>query len=112
MNLKSFADDLADGVTRVERTEGILKNHLHPLAERAEAALGQVGDVGSVEVDASRRGRHEAEQGFSDGGFTAPALSDEADGCSFFDGKRDVIDGAHIVGVLAEDSGADGEVRF
>jgi hypothetical protein len=56
---EGFLEDLADGMTRVERLGGILEHHLHFPPERAEFAGAGVGDVVALEDDAAPGGLEE-----------------------------------------------------
>ncbi len=54
-----FGDDVADSHAGVEGAHRVLEDELQVLAEEAEAAFGEVGDVGAFDnyLAGGRRGR-------------------------------------------------------
>jgi hypothetical protein len=53
VHLERLAHDPSHRVPRVERREGILEDHLHPPAQRAQIRVAELGDVLAVEADGS-----------------------------------------------------------
>ena len=104
MNFQRFRDDGSDPLTRIQRIERVLENHLDLAAQRPEFALGHRQDFPIRESDLTgehRRGRRQLEQGAANGGFARATLADEADRCPLFHGETNVVyraDGAARVG--------------
>ena len=59
MNLERFADDLPNGVPRIERAERVLKDHLHLAPQRPEVRLGHGENVFTFKEDRAGRGWNE-----------------------------------------------------
>ena len=109
----AFGDLVADGVDGAQRAHRLLEDHrdlLAPdLADRA--ALGrnprQVDDLvlpvqgDRSPLDASRRARHQTQDGRGGHALAAAALADDADGAVGADVEAHAVDGAHdaVVGV-------------
>ena len=96
---EALGDDLRDRHARGERAVGVLEDHLHVAAERAELGVLPALDVLAEEDDAAL-GRDEAHDGEREGGLAGAGLADDAEGLAGADGdggvvhRLDVADGA------------------
>ena len=105
-----FADRAADRMSRVERGEGILEDHLHSASQRPQLGLAQVRDVGSLEQHAPAGRLVQPEHRPTDGRLPATRLTDEPDRLAALDRQRDAVDGLDVADVaIEEDSTLDRE---
>lgn len=66
-------------------------------------------DIPAVKDDLTGGGGDQAEDGPSDGGFSAAAFTDQAQSCSPGDGEADAIDGFDLAYDAPQETLADGE---
>ena len=104
------ADDLLDGLPRVQRRVGVLEDDLHLAAERTQLALGQLGDVPPLEADRALGRVEQAEHEPGGRGLAATRLAHDAERLAAADGQGDVLDGMHGPEPLREHALLDGEV--
>jgi hypothetical protein len=109
---EGFIDDGTDLHAGVEGAYGVLEDHLQVFAKGAEFALAEGKDFSVVVKGLAAGGAEEFEEGAGDGGFAAPAFTDEAQGLAVFDVEADVIDGFDDVLAASEPAAANGEVDF
>jgi hypothetical protein len=88
-----FPDDLACGPAGIERTVGILKDHLEPLARSAELRAGKLREIASFKTDAPGRGRFQADNGAPESALAASAFADQPDRLTRAHGKADSVNG-------------------
>ncbi len=95
-------DDGPDAATRVQRSIGILEDHLYIAAQCAHAPVRQVRDVPSVKLDSTRR--HIGEPGDAAGQcrFAATGLPHETERFPGIDLERDTSDCLHALGAAPE----------
>ena len=86
-----LADDLADRLSGVQRSVGILEDDLHILAQRLHIARVQLCDILAVEDDLAGGRLNQAQNTAARRGFAAAGFTDHAKGLAFFDGKGDVV---------------------
>jgi hypothetical protein len=106
VNREGRPDDLANGLTRVERRIGILEHHLHLTAVRAHVSLRELGDVGALEHDRAGRGVEELHDEAGGGRLPAARLPHEPERLAGIDVERDVVDGLHPAHLALEDDPA------
>jgi hypothetical protein len=94
------------GSPGVQRCVGVLEDHLHPAAERAEILLREAGDVLAVEDDLAARRLVQPEDGAPDRGLAAAGLADEPEGLAPSDGEADVVDRLDVADVPVEQDAA------
>ncbi|MNZ91265.1 hypothetical protein D3C78_1102420 [compost metagenome] len=85
----------AHGLARVERGEGVLKDHLDAAADAAQFGRCHCRDVGALEGDPAGRWLDQTHQRLAERGFAAAGFTHERHGLARFDIERDVIDGTH-----------------
>lgn len=112
MELQGFAYDGADGHSRIERAEGVLENQADIAADISKHGVIGGDDVGIVEGDFAGGDGNEAQDASCDGGFTAAAFADEAEGGRTPYGKGYSVYGLYETNGAAHQSLFDGEVRL
>ena|SRR5690625_4714322 len=112
MNGESFADDRFDAHSRIEGVERILEDHLDSFSVGEKLFSVEVADVVFFEKDFAGGDLVEADDCASDGGFSASAFADEADGFAAGDGEGDAIDGFDVIDDSSEDTSVDWKVNF
>ena len=88
---EALGDDLRDRHARGERAVGVLEDHLHVAAERAELGVLPALDVLAEEDDAALGG-DEAHDGERERGLAGAGLADDAEGLAGADGDGGVVD--------------------
>ena len=66
VNVQRFGDDCTDGHAWVERRIRILEHDLHSPTSATQVAIGELQDVGALELDRPRRGLEQAQHTPSD----------------------------------------------
>ena len=79
MHHKGFGDDVADSHARVERAHRVLEDELQVLAEEAEPAFRQVGDVGAFDNDLAGGRAVEGGDDTQQGGLATAGFADDAE---------------------------------
>ncbi len=90
---KGEADDLLDGLVRVQRGEWILEDHLHAGAEAPQVRGRQPEQVDAVEPDAAAGRFFEAADETAECRLAAAAFAHKAEGLAAGDLKGDAVDG-------------------
>ncbi len=93
--MERLGNDLADGQPRVQRTERVLKDHLHLPAERASGGFAKAGHRLSAPNDAPGRDRRQPHDGSSRRRFSAARFADNCQSFPFVDVKANAVDGAN-----------------
>ncbi len=93
VNGQRLADDGADALTRVERSEGVLKHHLHLAAQRPQSPAPRGEKIFSGEVNFAGVGVEEAEKQTGQRGFAAAGFADEGESFAGEKFKGDSVDG-------------------
>jgi len=109
MNLERFADDLQNGMPRIQRAKRVLKDHLHLATQRPKLGFGKRQNIASVKQDLAGRRRHQFQNRLPDGAFAAAAFSNEPDRRSWFNREADVVNRFDIAGMPAQHAAADRE---
>ena len=91
VNNHGFADNIADGHSRVEGSVGVLKNHLHSLPEWEHVNRVERSDVLAVKDYASSCGIVESDDGASGGGLAAAGFADESESLSLLNGEANAV---------------------
>ena len=95
----------------VERTVGILEDHLHAAAVGTHLRPGQGAQIGSVEDEPPGGQREEPHDASRQGRLSAPGLADEPERFPAAHLEADPVDGLDAPDlVLEEDAFLDGEV--
>ncbi|MNE20919.1 hypothetical protein D3C80_1140620 [compost metagenome] len=87
--------DGAHRLSRIERGEGILKDHLDAAAYAAQLRRRHRRHIGALEGDPAGRRFDQTHQRLAERGFAAARFAHQCHGFARLDIKRDVIDGAH-----------------
>ena len=103
-------DQIADLHPRVERPDRVLEDDLHVLAHLLHALRRERDEVDAVELDLTRGGLEEPEDGASEGRLAAAGLADEANGLASPDVEVDAVDGLELPRGALEEALLDGEV--
>ena len=99
MNIQSFPYDGADFLAWVEGGVRVLENHLHASAELFLVPGGH----GSVpEENFAGRDAGQAHDAAGEGGFPASGFAHQAEGFALAHGKGDAVNGAHGIGLEAQ----------
>src|SRR5579872_4325513 len=106
MHAEWLADDVARGHARVERGERVLEYDLHRAPVRPELGLAEMGDVASVEADATAARLDQAEHAARDRRFTATGFADESERLTLSKRKADAVDRVHGARRAAQNAAA------
>ncbi len=112
MDADRFADDVADGHARVQRTKRVLEDHLRFATERFQAGAVELRDVLVLEPDFAGGRFDKPQQGAAQRRLAATRFTDEADGFAFVDGEGHAVHRAHPADGTLQHARADREVRF
>src|SRR5687767_3605063 len=93
-------------MSRVERRERILEDHLDAPAQRPQLTLLEVRDVDAVEHDAPLGRLVQPKDRAADRGLPAPRLADETKRLAARDVERHAVDRADVADVPVEDDAA------
>ncbi len=115
MHLERLGNDVAHLHARIERSVGILVDHLHMPAEAAQLASIVMGDVLALVDDAPAGGRDHAQDSQAGRRLAATALPHQAERLAAAQGKAhavDRLDGPHLAPdeVAAQDGEVHGEI--
>ncbi len=102
VHAQGVADRLLHGHRRVEGGVRVLEHHLDVLAERAQPAPAQLGEVLVLERDRAGGGRGESEERAAQGRLPASALPDQPHDLAAPQLQVDAVDGLDGAGVAAE----------
>ena len=105
-----FADDLADGHSRVERRVGVLKDDLHVFSEFPHLPPGKGPQRDGFKEHIPVRRFEEPEDQPSDGGFPAARFPDETQDFTLRDLEGDPVHRLHMAGEFRENAPIDGEI--
>ena len=78
MDFDGLPQDFRNRPAGIQRPKGILKNHLHFLAERLELFPAQGVHAGALEIDFSAGGFQKLKNCPAHGGLTTAAFSDKS----------------------------------
>src|SRR5205085_4020379 len=109
VDVQRLADNLAGGHPRIQRTVGILKNHLEFPAPSAQRGAVQGGEVLALEENPARGRCDQTNDRASQRGLAATTFADQADSFARLDEEADVVHGPHEVFGPAEDTVLHGE---
>ena len=112
MDLQRFTQDRLDGHARIQRTDGILKHHLHLFAQRAEFLLRQREHLAIAIHDSAAGDGHEFEQSTRHRGLATAAFTDKPHRAALRDLEADLVHGLDNIGGTAKPTAAHGEVNF
>ena len=109
VNGQGFGHNLADAHSGVQRSEGILKNHLHLPALAAEFFIAERQQIQSLELYFAGIRLNEPQKHSRERGFATATLADDGQGFTGRDRESDAIhsgetgtfDGAEYAGVAA-----------
>jgi hypothetical protein len=76
---RQIARELPDRHTRIQRTVGILENHLEAFAARAKLTGGKMRDVCAFKADRPGRGLEQADDRAAERSFSTAAFANEAE---------------------------------
>src|SRR5947199_2231158 len=107
---EGLADDRPDRHSRIQRRVRVLEDDLHLLAERAQRALVQRGDVLALEGDLARGRLDQSQDRAAGGGLAAARLAHEPQRLARHDVERHVVDGVDPRHLAREETAADREV--
>lgn len=105
MDVNAFGDDVHHFFARIQRRHGILKDHLHFLAQHGLLLLGQVaGNILAPEDDPACRGLVQTDDRPARGGFAAAAFTHQTVDFALVDGE------GYVVHRLDRKTAADGKI--
>src|SRR5204863_6510227 len=111
---QGLADIVEQGHARIERAEGILKDHLDLGPQRQQLALRQGREIDDLarsrtieDLAAGRIDR--AQDAARGGGLAAAALADQAERLALLEDEVDAVDGADMADHRLEESARDRE---
>jgi hypothetical protein len=104
MNCQGFTNDLTDGHSRVQRTEGILKNILNLSAKRPELLFTHGEYLASLPKGLAGGLWNQFDQCPADGRFATSALADQADCFSRWHRETDAVHSLEAIGLSPEKS--------
>ena len=102
MNVKRFAEDVADGLAGIERGEGVLEDDRHLAANATHSPTTQSKDVLASEVDLTGRRLDQAQDRAPEGRLAAARLADQAERLPLTDGQIHAIHRADVTGDTAD----------
>jgi hypothetical protein len=91
VNLVRLFKNIPDGLPRIERFKGILKNDLHVFADPAQPPLRDRHQVLPHKMDGAAVRLDQAKNGPSQRCFSATRFSDQPKGFSLLDRQRNII---------------------
>ncbi|GBR46508.1 hypothetical protein AA11825_0373 [Acetobacter pomorum DSM 11825] len=97
VNLQGFSQQISYPSAWVQAGVGILKNHLHTLAQGPQGALRQMGYIPTFKQNLSAGSRREFEQTPPKSGFSAPGFTYNPKDFSRHDGKGNTINGLELL---------------
>jgi hypothetical protein len=95
-----FGDNFANAHPRIQRSERVLKNHLHLPALSAEVPAGKFQEVAAFEKNGTAVGLDEAKDHARESGFAAAAFTDNGEGFARGYVEADVIDSDEAIGII------------
>src|SRR5207245_2674521 len=100
-----FADDVSHFPTRVQARMRILKDHLHSPSQGSRMpSLKRLPKVLPIDADLPRSGPIQADQEPRDRALSAAGFTDQPKRRATFDGKTQIINGAHeLPGTMFQD---------
>ncbi len=109
-----LADDIQQGHARIERGEGILKDHLHLVAQRLELVAPQAGNIQhrlafGLEEDFSSGWGQRAQDAARGGGLAAAAFAYQGKGFTLVDIKSHIVHRPHVPDHLLPEALANGK---
>ena len=104
---QALGDDVADLHPLIERSEGVLEDHLEVLAERAQPLARRGEDVFSREEDLAGLRPLQPHDGAAERGLAATGFADEPECLAAADLQRDIVDRFEPFGAGAEEAAAD-----
>ena len=107
---QALADDVGDRHPRVERSERVLEDDLHPATQRAHVVGIDIGELVAVEDDPAVRGRGQLDDGPAEGGLAAAGLTDERERLAAVDLEVDAVDRVDRADLAPQDPAVDREV--
>ena len=110
MDPQRLTHNVADGHPGIERTEWVLEDETHVSAESPQARPVGGKNVGAVKDDSAGSRGHEAYYRPGDGGFSAAALADQAQGPAGANGQADAVHGFDVADSSAQQTLLDGKV--
>ena len=94
---------------RIERSKGILKDHLHIKARLVQFFLAEAENVAALKLDLAGGRLHQAQDGSTAGGFTTARFAHEAEGLTFEHLKGHIFDRMHLRHCAAQNAALDRE---
>ncbi len=111
VNDKRFGQDLSDGMARIQRFHGILKDHLQLTPERAQLRLAERSKFAVLKGNVAGSRPEEAHNAFAQGGFAAAGFADQSDGFTRLERQADAVNGPVPLGSPSKKAGTNGEVH-
>ncbi len=95
MDLERFGDDAAHGHPWIERSVGVLKDHLHAAAHATQRLSANCGEVNPLKHDLAFGRPIQLQDGPGHGGFAAATFAHQAQGLAATQGKAQSVDSAN-----------------
>ena len=108
MNGERFDNDFADTHPRIERSEWILKHHVHLAALRAQFFPAELEKIASLKTEFAAVGLDQPQQHARQGSFAAATFADDSERLASVDGKAHAVYGGEAldVGCLRKNTAA------
>src|ERR1700716_728842 len=103
MDLERFADDVADGHTRIQRGVRVLEDHLHAAAHLPHVFATKLRELDAVELHLTRSRLVQLEDRAAGRRLAASGLAHEAERLALLDEEIDPIDRAYRADLALED---------
>ncbi len=100
MNIKRFANDIADLHARVERQIGVLKDRLNTAAEDQPVALVETLGILTIKDDLSAGGIKKLEDAARDRGLATARFANQPEHFALANCEADVINRLHVANML------------
>src|SRR5256885_7277165 len=104
VDIDRLADDVADGLSWIQRRVRILEDHRHLAAQGAQLPTADVRDVIALELDGARRRLQEPDHRPAHRRLSATRLADKPDRLPRLDFEVDTVDGVDMADGALEDA--------
>ena len=110
MNVQSFSNRVTHSHSWIERSVGVLENHLQPAPSFSHFGVRHGGDVSAFEKNFAIGRMDEPHDRPAEGAFAASAFTNEPDGLARSESERDSIHGVDVFLGAAKDAFTNGKM--
>jgi hypothetical protein len=97
VNCQRLRNDFADAHAGIQGSEGVLEDHLHLAALRAQGFTGEMQEIVAFEKYCTVVGFDEAKEHAGEGGFAAAAFADDGEGFAGLNEEAYVVNGDEAI---------------